>query len=291
MDQPRTQASIVSVPRIVYKMRAKPSAFTLIELLVVIAIIAILAAILFPVFQRAKETAVRTSGMSNMRQLGQGVYLYLTDHDETYMPSTNYDAPIDDPSRIWTNPVFPYVGSKQVFIAPGSTNSRFASGWANRHEQSIGMNDIVAFATFGLPPDRICFPGELKLGCSAFSAPAQTSSMESPSEVGLFATTPHGPPGTKYRGYVFGSDNGTVYRPHFTVFTDLSLAVPLAADRDLVIELGHLDPNLLKPIYARYLKTGEDRGTTPVIFADCHAKSYSAAAIRSGSSGIVWRFR
>jgi prepilin-type N-terminal cleavage/methylation domain-containing protein len=272
-------------------MQSATRGFTLIELLVVIAIIAILAAILFPVFMRAKESAIRTSGMSNMRQLGQSVYLYLGDHDETFMPSTNYDAPLDDPSRIWTVPLLPYVQNRQVFIAPGTSGSRFASGWANRHEQSIGINDTVAFATTGLPPDRICAPGELKLGCSAWNSVAKISSMESPSETGMFATTPHGPPGTKYRGFVFGSDNGTQFRPDFTVFDDLKLAVPLAADRDLVAELNHLDPNLLKPIYARYMRTGDDRGTTPVVFADCHAKSYTASAIKSGSSGIIWRFR
>lgn len=62
-------------------------AFTLIELLVVIAIIAILAAILFPVFARARESAVRTSCLSNMKQLGHAVQMYIQDYSET-MPAT-----------------------------------------------------------------------------------------------------------------------------------------------------------------------------------------------------------
>ena len=61
--------------------------FTLIELLVVIAIISILAAILFPVFARARENARRASCMSNLKQLGLGMMMYIQDYDERYAPA------------------------------------------------------------------------------------------------------------------------------------------------------------------------------------------------------------
>lgn len=267
-------------------------AFTLIELLVVIAIIAILAAILFPVFAQAKVAAKKAAALTQMRQLSLSVMIYVGDYDDTFMASTNYDAPLDDPSRIWTTPLFPYVKNKEIFIAPDSNVGRFAESWDNRHEQSVGMNDAMAFSTLlGNTADRICNNGELRFGCSAFYSVASNSQIEEVARTGVFAVTPDGVPGSKYRGFVFGADNGTVYRPDYNGYTSLEIAVPLASDRDLVAELTDLGPNELKPIWARFGKTGNDQGQSPIIFADGHAKAVSANAIRTGGSNIVWRFR
>src|SRR2546427_2702627 len=80
-------------------------AFTLIELLVVIAIIAILAAILFPVFAQAREKARQTSCASNLRQLGTGITMYVQDNDEIY-PRSNQDVNATDcnaaPGGCWS---------------------------------------------------------------------------------------------------------------------------------------------------------------------------------------------
>src|ERR1700758_4902615 len=67
-----------------HRGRGASAAFTLIELLVVIAIIAILAAILFPVFAQAREKARQTSCLSNLKQLGLAAKMYVNDYDETY---------------------------------------------------------------------------------------------------------------------------------------------------------------------------------------------------------------
>ena len=97
-------------------MGRKKTGFTLIELLVVIAIIAILAAILFPVFARAKEAAKKTSCLSNMRQTGTSLMLYIGDYDSTYMKTTyNNTTP-----RIgsWVLLLQPYVQNYQIFRCP-----------------------------------------------------------------------------------------------------------------------------------------------------------------------------
>ncbi len=93
--------------------------FTLIELLVVIAIIAILAAILFPVFARARENARRASCQSNLKQIGLGLLQYSQDFDEL-MPPYQIDAPVLDTP--WHFIVQPYVKSYQLFGCPSNTS-------------------------------------------------------------------------------------------------------------------------------------------------------------------------
>ena len=103
---------------------AKQKAFTLIELLVVIAIIAILAAILFPVFARARENARRTSCLSNMKQIGLGALQYSQDYDEKWMPGVRdfpaYFLPNNVPAT-WDLVLQPYLKSTQVLTCPSDS--------------------------------------------------------------------------------------------------------------------------------------------------------------------------
>jgi len=94
--------------------------FTLIELLVVIAIIAILAAVLFPVFAKAREKARQTSCINNCKQLGLAFMQYVQDNDEKFPSSINYGSD-------WAFNIYPYVKSAGVYKCPDDGLSRAAA--------------------------------------------------------------------------------------------------------------------------------------------------------------------
>jgi prepilin-type N-terminal cleavage/methylation domain-containing protein len=107
----------------------RPRAFTLIELLVVIAIIAILAAILFPVFAQAREKARQTACLSNMKQIGLGLMMYVQDFDEVFpgnllcVPTINGGSTGDTRIPI-DRQIAPYTKNDQIFTCPSDAVSR-----------------------------------------------------------------------------------------------------------------------------------------------------------------------
>ena len=100
-------------------MNRKANAFTLIELLVVIAIIAILAAILFPVFAQAREKARSASCLSNMKQLGLALNMYQQDYDGTLMQTTYEDPTL---KIHWSFILQPYVKNVGIFVCPSDAS-------------------------------------------------------------------------------------------------------------------------------------------------------------------------
>lgn len=140
--------------------------FTLIELLVVVAIISLLAAILFPVFARARESARRASCLSNMKQIGLATMMYTQDYDEKYptvwmITTQPYPAGVTWNSAAWYWPqlLYAYTKSMQIFHCPSSPNTAESA-----YHDNYGANGLI----FRDPPYRS------PLSLAAVEEPAST---------------------------------------------------------------------------------------------------------------------
>jgi prepilin-type N-terminal cleavage/methylation domain-containing protein/prepilin-type processing-associated H-X9-DG protein len=125
--------------------------FTLIELLVVIAIIAILAAILFPVFAKAREKARQTSCLSNLKQLGLASLSYVQDYDEHFFTSNNALPAVGlytltdgstvstSVNMLWMYQIVPYIKNGQIFVCPSAATKFPISTYSQA--ANYGFND------------------------------------------------------------------------------------------------------------------------------------------------------
>jgi len=137
--------------------------FTLIELLVVIAIIAILAAILFPVFARAREKARQASCLNNVKQLALAVQMYAQDYDDC-LNHYRHESP-GNTSITWQHMIYPYIQNEQIYLCPSGAPSASARrthyGWNYRYIGWAGKGGTAANAAFSLaqfthPAETIC---------------------------------------------------------------------------------------------------------------------------------------
>jgi prepilin-type N-terminal cleavage/methylation domain-containing protein/prepilin-type processing-associated H-X9-DG protein len=209
----------------------KKSAFTLIELLVVIAIIAILAAILFPVFGRARENARRSSCQSNLKQIGLAFTQYSQDYDETY-PAAQPDNTTGGKS--WDKALEPYVGQKVgtaaagIFMCPSDYLKRDASfiprtyAMPNPQDGNYGNQYSVYNGMAGLNPTRSSpYTPAIGIKASLIQQPSETLMVvEMPNKRANFGdntrTTSYGPEGTSYEFQVVPSGGNSVTAPlHF----------------------------------------------------------------------------
>jgi prepilin-type N-terminal cleavage/methylation domain-containing protein/prepilin-type processing-associated H-X9-DG protein len=249
----------------------KSFGFTLIELLVVIAIIAILAAILFPVFAKAREKARQTSCLSNEKQLGLGFMQYIQDNDETF-PSGSIPNVLSGNDHFgigWAGEIYPYVKSTGVYLCPDDKTPSQPSANPPMYEVSYAMNThiINSYLTpgFGNPQGPL---GKL----AGFNAPAQTVLL---CEV------------TNNLANITSIDEGKSSAPaatHFSVVTSASggcLGVTSGAyDSQAKVSTGPVD-----------LNTGGLDGTpgrhtdaSTYLMADGHAKWIPGARVSSGGN-------
>jgi hypothetical protein len=202
---------------------------------------------------------------------------YLTDSDEALLPASIRIVGITEPT-VWPPLLLPYVKDKAVFVIP-ATDGTFASDWVNRRNQNVGYNEATSYEQ-----GSTVQPGQpVPPGTEGFPTVAYVSALDEPSRIGLFATTPNSKTG-KERGYVFNPYNGPA-----DPGGNLRFGLPLISDTNLCAD-SPLAPAFLKPIFARQGADGKGSGTTPVIFADGHAASYSATKLNRFGP-IIWRFR
>ncbi|MEO7720068.1 MAG: DUF1559 domain-containing protein [Capsulimonas sp.] len=146
----------------------KSRGFTLIELLVVIAIIAILAAILFPVFAKAREKARQTSCTSNMRQVGLGILQYVQDNDEAFPGGVNALG------RGWAGEIYPYVKSTGVYKCPDDSTAP----QANMVQTTLPEVDSpISYGLNGNLTSRNRWIGPQVTTLAGLNAPANTVSL------------------------------------------------------------------------------------------------------------------
>jgi prepilin-type N-terminal cleavage/methylation domain-containing protein/prepilin-type processing-associated H-X9-DG protein len=169
--------------------------FTLIELLVVIAIIAILAAILFPVFAKAREKARQSSCLSNVRQMTTAFLSYAQDYDEA-LPVQGSNGIAWLTFQRWYNSIMPYLKSTQIEYCPSSQNTNIANHNYGAVEQVVGYlpwGGCAGFTGGGTT-------------CSTVSAPRYLGTYVSPAERVMVADASEYTIGVQYWNYTTNTD-------------------------------------------------------------------------------------
>jgi prepilin-type N-terminal cleavage/methylation domain-containing protein/prepilin-type processing-associated H-X9-DG protein len=169
--------------------------FTLIELLVVIAIIAILAAILFPVFAKAREKARQTSCLSNCKQLGLSFMMYAQDYDERYNYWTTGAGDATASAQPWWVVLQPYTKNGQIYVCPSTSASGPYVGYHNSASvpfvPSYGMNPNIQYVVGGLAMAVIKYPAQLVVLADSCHPMGEAWRMAWPKAPGGWNTSPN----------------------------------------------------------------------------------------------------
>ena len=305
-------------------------AFTLIELLVVIAIIAILAAILFPVFAQAKLAAKKTVDLSNAKQMGVALQLYLADTDDTYSPAYYYRNPNAsgnlDATGIeqWSGFMQPYIKSWDMFRSPTDQNNGLApTNWDDRsgggNNLGYGGGSSTSFTPgTGIQDDqapRLSYTANESLmprprggiGGVAVGQPQNVvsatsiDSVSSTIAITRFSDYPNavsgtGPGGTTNKSH--RPSDAYAIDPAGTVPYDVSVAVNPNAIYAVPPQAAEaiFDAQPTAPFgggsfpHIIYINSGRKTGTVPFVFADCHAKALKVSQTLNCNS-FLWGTR
>jgi len=190
----------------------KNAAFTLIELLVVIAIIAILAAILFPVFAKVREKARQTACLSNEKQLGLGFIQYAQDNDETYPTNgTGHINPWYFLGCGWAGQIYPYVKSAGVYACPDDSTAAIKETNDTAVPVSYAVNLNINRTDTGSGFVKISAataPAKTVLLCEAFGSVADVASITEATNAGIYSPSTNGPGNTQGGSSIAGLATG-----------------------------------------------------------------------------------
>lgn len=248
-------------------------AFTLIELLVVIAIIAILAAILFPVFAQAKVAAQQTTTLSNLKQLGLGIIMYASDYDD--VPSNAIGSRAEWGGARWCNTwaldTLPYLKTFGILRSPLDSRKEASADWTG-----IGMsfaanasvrwnNGLELIGPMGYTNDNDWWWAPSPAMTNT-SNPADTVLLGERHNDKVYATT--------------GAGNQTVWSSPFAKVDWLDGWLGPAMTPD-----GTRDPNLAWPKGRDGAVTVKHQNKSAFVFVDGHAKSMAPVATNPNEAG------
>jgi prepilin-type processing-associated H-X9-DG protein len=243
--------------------------FTLLEIFVIFCIVAILAAIILPIFAPPRERAKQVSCLSNHKQLALGIMMYAEDYDKNLPMTANMSTP---DKTLWTQAIYPYVKNKSAFICPQAkrTNafllwtsdtptSLYADSWERRDYASIGLTSQLLF-NGGLP--------NTVMSLNALEDRANTVLLADTQNVEI------GRPRTGYQsGFLFDPSYLSSYKGYEY------MPPPVATLENPIVAQG--------AIMARHNKQ------VPLGFADGHVKMLNVEIINKNytKQGYIWRFR
>ena len=246
-------------------------AFTLIELLVVIAIIAILAAILFPVFQKVRENARRASCSSNENQLGLALVQYTQDYDETYPPGDYAQGGVNY-GQGWGGQVYSYVKSTGVYKCPDDSTAQTTANGYTYAPVSYAFNTNAKRQTL----QAFAAPASTVLLCEVFGATARLDQADEGLSSGTNGSFSPGTDGLP--------DNGNQYNGALADATDGTGANLKLATGDMAAGPSGVDP--YTGLSASFTgPTGIHSDGSNFLFADGHVKFLKPIGVSSGHNG------